>query len=95
MTQFWRRGHGQFSVTSQGCCFVELKVKDGFDLFAEGRWEILVDEAVACVTLPTPKREALTDKLKAELACGKVRLGEVSRARQCLTGSLVALGTEE
>ena len=64
------------------------------DLFAEGRWETLVDEAAACVSLPTPTREAPTDKQKAELACRKVRLGEVFRVRLCLTGSLLAPGTE-
>ena len=29
MTQFWRRGHGKHSASSQCCCSVVLKVKDG------------------------------------------------------------------
>ena len=83
-----RRPQGEGRVSKEELC-------RRCDLFAEGRWEILVDEAVACVTLPTPKREAPTDKQKAELACRKIRLGEVSRARHCLTGSPLAPGTED
>ena len=63
-----RRPQGEGRVSKEELC-------RRCDLFAEGRWEILVDEAVACVTLPTPKREAPTDKQKAELACRKIRLG--------------------
>ena len=60
------------------------------DLFAEGRWDTLLDEAV-----PNQKRAEPTDKQKAEVACRKVRLGEVSRARHCLTSSPLALGTDD
>ena len=54
-----------------------------------------MDEAAACVSLPTSKRKAPTDMQKAELACRKVQLGEVSRGRHCLTGSPLAPGTED
>ena len=83
-----RRPQGEGRVSKEELC-------RRCDLFAEGQWETLVDGAVACVTLPTPKREAPTDKQKAELACRKTRLGEVSRARHCLTGSPLAPGTED
>ena len=32
---------------------------------------------------------------KARMACQKVRIGEVSRARQCVTGASVAPGTDD
>ena len=38
---------------------------------------------------------AQTPEKKARAACQKVHLGEVSRARQCLTGSSVVPGTED
>ena len=51
---------------------------------------------MACIPLPIcQKRTEPTDKQKAEVACRKVRLGEVSRARHCLTGSPLAPGTDD
>ena len=38
---------------------------------------------------------APTAEKKARMACQKVRVGEVSRARQCLTGASVAPGTQD
>ena len=38
---------------------------------------------------------APTAEKKARMACQKVRIGEVSRARQCLTGAPVAPGTDD
>ena len=35
-----------------------------------------------------------TEAKRAQAACHKVRLGEVSRARQCLTGAVLAEGTD-
>ena len=84
-TQFRRGEHVKHLVSSQCCCFFALKVKDG----------ILVDEAVASMTLRTTEREALNEKHKVELACRKIRLADVSRVRLCLTGSLLSPGTEE
>ena len=52
------------------------------DLFAE--WDTLLDEAVACIPFPICLlRAEPTDKQEAEVACRKVRVGEVSRVRQC------------
>ena len=77
---FFRRPQGEGRVSKE-----ELRRR--CDLFAQGRWETLVGDAAACVSLPTPKRKNPTDMQKAKLACRKVRLGEVSRPRHCLTSS--------
>ena len=84
---FLRRPQGEGRVSKEALC-------RRCDLFVEGRWETLVGEAEACVSLPIPKREAPTDKQKSKLVCRKVLLGEVSRARHCLTSSPLAPGTE-
>ena len=67
-----------------------------FDLFIGGQWDELHQEAMRDaipsrshpVGAPTPEK-------KARMACQKVRIGEVSRARQCLTGASVAPGTDD
>ena len=64
------------------------------DLFAEGHWETLCDEAVAAITTCAPQRERheRTIEERAMAACRKVQLGEVSQARQCLIGAALAPG---
>ena len=74
--------------------------KDGlsgrFDRFLEGQWLTLLEDArraslterPLCPTNRTPER-------RAQEACQKGRLGEVSRARQCLTGAALAPGNED
>ena len=67
-----------------------------FDLFTNGAWEILVDEAVATLPVPVkPRSEApLSSEHRGEKAAQKVRLGEITRARQCLTGAPLAPGND-
>ena len=65
-------------------------------LFANGAWEILVDEAVATLPVPVkPRSEApLSSEHRGEKAAQKVRLGEITRARQCLTGAPLPPGND-
>ena len=59
------------------------------------KWGELMREATASVSNEhrvSPSRDS--DQPRAEAACRKVQLGEVSRARQCLTGASLAPGTE-
>ena len=67
-----------------------------FDLFTNGMWEILVDEAVATLPVPVkPRSEApLSTEQRGEKAAQKVQLGEITRARQCLTGATPAPGND-
>ena len=61
------------------------------------QWESLHRAATRDTTRNKELRapsEATTEQ-RARAACQKVRLGEVSRARQCLTGACVAVGSEE
>ena len=37
----------------------------------------------------------MTPETRAKVACQRVRVGEVSRARQCLTGAALAPGSQE
>ena len=56
----------------------------------------LVDEAVASIpqARPTARRfKNMEDRGKA--ACQKVKLGEITRARQCLTGAALAPGNDD
>ena len=65
------------------------------DMFSQGAWGKLMREATASVSNEhrvSPSRGS--DQRRAEAACRKVQLGEVSRARQCLTGASLAPGTE-
>ena len=67
-----------------------------FDLFGVGAWDTLVDEAVASIpqARPTPRRSwNMEDRGKA--ACQKVKFGEITRARQCLTGAALAPGNDD
>ena len=64
-----------------------------FDLLVEGKWETLLKEASSVVH--GSHFHTNDAKRKALAACRKVQAGEVTRARQCLTGSTVAPGTDE
>ena len=75
-----RRSPGDARVSREDLC-------PRFDLFAEGHWDTLCDEAVAA-----RERHKRTIEERAMAACRKVQLGEVSRARQCLTGAAPASG---
>ena len=74
----------------------KAELSQRFDLFFGGQWDELHQESMRdglpsrshLVAAPTPEK-------KARAACQKVRLGEVSRARQCLTGSSVVPGTDD
>ena len=67
-----------------------------FDKFGAGQWAELLEEAQHSVAsshnrIPTED----TVERRADAALRKVKVGEVSRARQCLTGATLAPGTEE
>ena len=64
-------------------------------MFSQGAWEELMHQAFASVSNErrlSPSGDS--DQRRAEAACRKVQLGEVSQARQCLTGASLAPGTE-
>ena len=98
-TKSWRNVHGKRSV----CCFFFFRrpanaskvskedLSRRFNLFAHGTWEILLDEAVA--TLPVqvkPRSGPLSAEQRGHMASQKVLLGEITRARQCPTGTPLA-----
>ena len=57
-----------------------------FDKFSEGKWRTLLEEARRAVQMDCPRvATSMTPERRAQAACQKVRLGEVSRTRQCLT----------
>ena len=72
-----------------------------FEDFTQGRWTVLLQDALSSAV--TGKRASAADvssaehdnKRRAAAAERSVRLGEVSRARQCLTGAALAPGTDE
>ena len=64
-----------------------------FDKFASGEWWELLREAEQTLRQDAQQVRRLTEdtpERRAEAACQKVKLGEVSRARQCLTGASLA-----
>ena len=67
------------------------------DEFARGRWVELLAEASRHATQSGGvRRHADTDLTRrGELAHASVKIGEVSRARQCLVGASLAPRTEE
>ena len=81
-----RREGGGSKVSKQELC-------RRFDLFVEGSWETLLHEA-APVNQGSQCRTNDAER-RAHAACRKVQAGEVTRARQCLTGAAVAPGTDE
>ena len=44
---------------------------------------------------PGHRSKAMNFETRAKVACQRVRMGEVSRGRQCLTGASLAPGTQE
>jgi hypothetical protein len=72
-----------------------------FEDFAQGRWAALMQGALSSAV--TGRRRATADagtteqekKKRAVAAERSVRLGEVSRARQCLAGAALAPGSDE
>ena len=69
----------------------KLELCRRMDMFSQGAWEELMHEA--SVSVSNERRSSPSgdsDQKRAEVACRKVQLGEVSRARQCLTGAPVA-----
>ena len=84
-----RRVPGQSHVSKD-----ELHAR--FNKFGDGQWVELLDEAHRSTTVFVPRSPSVDSAERgAEAAERKVMLGEVSRARQCLTGAALAPGTEE
>ena len=84
-----RRVPGQSHVSKD-----ELHAR--FNKFGDGQGAELLDEALLSTTVDVPRSLSVgSAERRAEAAERKVMLGEVSRARQCLTGAALALGTEE
>ena len=69
-----------------------------FDMFGVGEWERLFDEAIASTPAVPLQAHGTsssdTMEQRAKVALSKVQMGEVSRARQCLTGATIAAGTD-
>ena len=67
-----------------------------FDLFSREFWADLMHEAQSLSNQRRVSHPVTVnaDDQRAEAACRKVQLGEVSRARQCLTGAALAPGTD-
>ena len=64
-----------------------------FDDFAAGSWTQLQRNAE--LDTPSPSRKhTMTIEEKGRAAEQRVKMGEVSRARQCLTGAAVAPGND-
>ena len=74
----------------------KAELSQRFDLFIGGQWDELHQEAMRDA-IPSRSHPvgAPTVEKKARMACQKVRIGEVSRARQCFTGASVAPGTDD
>ena len=67
-----------------------------FKKFGDGQWAELLDEALRSTTVNVPRNLSVDSaERRAGAAERKVMLGEVSRARQCLTEAALALGIEE
>ena len=66
-----------------------------FDVFVSDEWATLWQEATAAVGGFTPSvASAQTDEKRAAAACRRVQMGEVTRARQCLTRAALAPGND-
>ena len=70
-------------------------LSDRFDKFTQGEWLALYNDAILSDQKVGSRASAPTLAAIGRAACQKVQLGEVSRARQCLTGASVAQGNEE
>ena len=66
-------------------------------LFAHGAWEDLLTSAgIASASVPSHERTPEEERsFRRALACAKVRIEELSKARQALTSSALAPGNEE
>ena len=87
---FLRRGPDGGKVTKEELCH-------RFYLFVEGKeWHTLLCEALIAVDAPNVRLPSGTDSAeqRGRAVCRKVQSGEVTRARQCLTGAAFALGTD-
>ena len=85
---FLRRGSGR-RVTKE-------ESRHRFDLFTSGEWASLFQEAnIATRTQQGPVHRKDSSDRRAAAACLKVQQGEVTRARQCLTGAPLASGNED
>ena len=86
---FFRRGPDGGKLTKEELCH-------RFDMFAEGEWHTLLREALIAVDAPNVRPPIRTDsgEQRGRAACRKVQSGEVTRARQCLTGAALAPGTD-
>ena len=65
-----------------------------FDNFGAGSWTQLHRNAELDTPSPNWKHTTVTIEQKGRTAEQRVRMGEVSRARQCLTGASVAPGND-
>ena len=65
-----------------------------FDLFTQGSWTDLMHQAQPSLNQRRVAPLVNDDHRRAEAACRKVQLGEVSCARQCVTGAILAPGTD-
>ena len=89
---FWllQRPQGQGRVRKAELC-------DRFGKFGDGQWSTLHEAACQQASKSDPKRQDRPKpnlEERAHAALQKIELGEVSRARQCLTGAALAPGTE-
>ena len=86
---FWllRRPHGGGHVG-------KAELNKRFDDFAAGLWTQLHRNAELDTPSPNRKHTTMTMEQKGRAADQRVRMGEVSRARQCLTGAAVAPGND-
>ena len=89
---FWllQRPQGQVRVGKAELC-------DRFDKFGDGQWSTLNEAACQQASKSDPKRQDRPEpnlEERAHAALQKIQQGEVSRARQCLTGAALATGTE-
>ena len=74
----------------------KTQLTNRFEKFAAGQWEVLFQEAVDATRSDKPRVPVeMTEAKRAKAACQKVRLGEVSSARQCLIGAALAEGNDQ
>ena len=78
--------------TTEDVCKAELSKRS--DQFGEGLWTKLHRDAELDAPSPSRKHTIMTTEQKGRAEEEQVRVGEVSRARQCLTGAAVAPGND-
>ena len=84
-----RRPIGQGRVGKE-----ELSIR--FDKFSDGQWGLLAHEALKSIESERPRMPRQeTAETRGKTACQKIRMGEVSRARQYLTGATLAPGNDQ